>query len=152
MGSAGQREPRRRTRGERPCDQGAATCDGDARCARHGRRRRRPGGAGEGARHQRGREPALAGVPTEQQRRQHDEERREVRQPDTDAEHGVSDAQSGREQAGSRKCAALKAVAWHGDRFRMSDGNAFWAGVLPALLTCGATLAVVWHVVIAPRR
>jgi hypothetical protein len=36
--------------------------------------------------------------------------------------------------------------------FRMSDGNTFWAGVLPALLTCGATLVVIWHVLIAPRR
>jgi hypothetical protein len=36
--------------------------------------------------------------------------------------------------------------------FRMSDGNAFWAGVLPALLTCGATLVVIWQFAIAPRR
>jgi hypothetical protein len=34
---------------------------------------------------------------------------------------------------------------------RMSDGNAFWAGVLPALLVCGATLVLAWHLV-APRR
>jgi hypothetical protein len=34
---------------------------------------------------------------------------------------------------------------------RMSDGNAFWAGVLPALLTCGAALVVAWQV-LAPRR
>jgi hypothetical protein len=32
---------------------------------------------------------------------------------------------------------------------RMSDGNQFWAGVLPALLVCGAVLAITWHVVIA---
>jgi hypothetical protein len=35
---------------------------------------------------------------------------------------------------------------------RMSDGSAFWAGVIPALLTCGAVLAVGWHLVVAPRR
>jgi hypothetical protein len=35
---------------------------------------------------------------------------------------------------------------------RMSDGNEFWAGVLPALLTCGAVLAITWHVVLARRR
>ena len=47
-----------------------------------------------------------------------------------------------------RVAAAFLLASW----FRMSDGNAFWAGVLPALLTCGATLAVLWHLVIAPRR
>jgi hypothetical protein len=35
---------------------------------------------------------------------------------------------------------------------RMSDGNDFWAGVLPALLACGAVLVVAWHLLIAPRR
>jgi hypothetical protein len=35
---------------------------------------------------------------------------------------------------------------------RMSDGNAFWAGVLPALLTCGAVLVVAWHVVESRRH
>jgi hypothetical protein len=44
--------------------------------------------------------------------------------------------------------AALLLASW----LRMSDGNALWAGVLPALLTCGATLAVAWHLFIAPRR
>jgi hypothetical protein len=47
-----------------------------------------------------------------------------------------------------RVAAALLLASW----FRMSDGNAFWAGVLPALLTCGATLVVFWHLLIAPRR
>ena len=47
-----------------------------------------------------------------------------------------------------RVAAAFLLASW----LRMSDGNAFWAGVLPALLTCGATLAVLWHLVIAPRR
>ena len=121
MGSAGQREPRRRTCGERPRDQGAATCDGEARCARRGRRRRRTGGAGEPALVERSREPALARIATEQQRREQDEERREVRQPDADAEHCVSDAQNRREQAGSRKRAALE-VAWHGDSVTQQGG------------------------------
>jgi hypothetical protein len=47
-----------------------------------------------------------------------------------------------------RVAAALLLASW----LRMSDGNAFWAGVLPALLVCGATLAVVWHVVAARRQ
>jgi len=47
-----------------------------------------------------------------------------------------------------RVAAALLLATW----FRMSDGNAFWAGVLPALLTCGATLVVICHLLIAPRR
>lgn len=47
-----------------------------------------------------------------------------------------------------RVAGALLLASW----FRMSDGNAFWAGVLPALLTCGATLVVIWHLLIAPRR
>ena len=47
-----------------------------------------------------------------------------------------------------RVAGALLLASW----FRMSDGNAFWAGVLPALLTCGATLVVIWHVLIASRR
>jgi|1186.fasta_scaffold236951_2 hypothetical protein len=47
-----------------------------------------------------------------------------------------------------RVAGALLLASW----FRMSDGNAFWAGVFPALLTCGATLVAIWHVLIAPRR
>jgi hypothetical protein len=47
-----------------------------------------------------------------------------------------------------RVAALLLLASW----FRMSDGDAFWAGVLPALMTCGATLVIVWHLVIAPRR
>jgi hypothetical protein len=35
---------------------------------------------------------------------------------------------------------------------RNSDGSAFWAGVLPALLTCGAVLVIVWQFVVVPRR
>jgi hypothetical protein len=46
-----------------------------------------------------------------------------------------------------RVAAALLLASW----LRMSDGNAFWAGVLPALLVYGATLAVAWHVVAARR-
>jgi len=37
--------------------------------------------------------------------------------------------------------AALLLASW----LRMSDGNAFWAGALPALLVCGATLTVAWQ-------
>jgi hypothetical protein len=47
-----------------------------------------------------------------------------------------------------RVAAALLLASW----FRMSDGNAFWAGVLPALLTCGATLVVIRHLAVAARR
>ena len=47
-----------------------------------------------------------------------------------------------------RVAAALLLATWFG----MSDGDAFWARVLPALLTCGATLVVIWHLLIAPRR
>jgi CHASE2 domain-containing sensor protein len=43
---------------------------------------------------------------------------------------------------GIRVAAALLLASW----LRMSNGNAFWAGVLPALLACGATLVVLWHV------
>ena len=46
-----------------------------------------------------------------------------------------------------RVAAALLLASW----LSMSDGNAFWAGVLPALLMCGATLAVVRHLVAARR-
>ena len=47
-----------------------------------------------------------------------------------------------------RVAAALLLASW----LRMSDGSAFWAGVLPAVLTCSAVLIVAWHVVIAPRQ
>jgi len=46
-----------------------------------------------------------------------------------------------------RVAAALLLASW----LRMSDGNTFWAGVLPALLVCGATLAVAWHLVVTRR-
>jgi hypothetical protein len=35
---------------------------------------------------------------------------------------------------------------------RASDGDAFWAGVLPAALTCGAAVVAIWQVLIAPHR
>jgi hypothetical protein len=46
-----------------------------------------------------------------------------------------------------RVAAALLLSSW----LQMSNGNAFWAGVLPALLACGATLVVLRHVVVALR-
>ena len=45
-----------------------------------------------------------------------------------------------------RVAAALLLASW----LRMSDGDALWAGVLPALLTCGAVVAVGWHL-LTPR-
>jgi hypothetical protein len=47
-----------------------------------------------------------------------------------------------------RVAAALLLATW----LRMSDGSAFWAGVLPALLTCGAVLVVAWQVVAVRHR
>jgi hypothetical protein len=47
-----------------------------------------------------------------------------------------------------RVAAALLLASW----LRMSDGSPLWAGILPALLTCGAVLAIVWQLLIAPRR
>jgi hypothetical protein len=44
------------------------------------------------------------------------------------------------------RVAAALVLAWF---LQMSDGNGFWSGVLPALLMCGAVLAVAWHVLIA---
>ena len=46
-----------------------------------------------------------------------------------------------------RVAAALLLASW----LSMSNGNAFWAGVLPALLRSGATLVVVRHLVAARR-
>ena len=44
--------------------------------------------------------------------------------------------------------AAALLLAWF---LQMSDGSAFWAGVLPSALACGAVLAVAGHVVGARR-
>lgn len=41
------------------------------------------------------------------------------------------------------RVAAALVLAWF---LQMSDGNDFWAGVLPALLACGALLVITWHV------